>query len=121
MPKDGPSAGISLLTAVSSALTGMPVRPALAMTGEITLRGRVLAIGGLREKLLAAVRAGVTTVLLPERNRKDVAQVPKDILSELELIYVRDADEVLKNALMRPAEKHPLVIDKNRLSLGAPA
>ncbi len=101
VPKDGPSAGISLLTAVTSALTGIPVRARLAMTGEITLRGRVLPIGGLREKLLAAVRAGVKDVLIPEANRKDLEDVPKDILSALNIVYVKYADEVLSNALVR--------------------
>ena len=99
VPKDGPSAGISILTAVASALTGIPVRAGLAMTGEITLRGRVLPIGGLREKLLAAVRAGIKTVLLPEKNRKDLREVPEDILSALNIIMVSDADDVLKIAL----------------------
>ena len=101
VPKDGPSAGISLLTAVASALTGIPVRAKIAMTGEITLRGRVLPIGGLREKLLAAVRAGVTEVLIPEANRKDLEEVPKDILSALDIVFVKHADEVLANALVR--------------------
>ena len=86
VPADGPSAGISPMTAVASALTGIPVRARLAMTGEITLRGRVLAIGGLREKLLAAARAGITTVLLPEQNRKDIAEVPKDIIDALQIV-----------------------------------
>ena len=101
VPKDGPSAGIALLTAVTSALTGIPVKAALAMTGEITLRGRVLPIGGLREKLLAAVRAKITDVILPEDNRKDVEEVPADIVSKLKIRYVRSADEVLRFALTR--------------------
>uniref|UniRef100_A0A8C6DQT8 Lon proteolytic domain-containing protein n=1 Tax=Moschus moschiferus TaxID=68415 RepID=A0A8C6DQT8_MOSMO len=105
IPKDGPSAGITLFTAVTSALTGIPVRAGLAMTGEITLRGRVLPIGGLREKLLAAVRAGIDTVIIPEKNRKDLRDVPTDILNALSIIYVENADEVLKNALIRLPEK----------------
>ena len=105
VPKDGPSAGIALLTAVTSALTGIPVKAALAMTGEITLRGRVLAIGGLREKLLAAVRAGVTCVLVPESNRKDVEEVPREITEKLTLHYVREAHEVLELALIRRPQK----------------
>lgn len=100
VPKDGPSAGIALLTAMASSLTGIPVRARLAMTGEITLRGRVLPIGGLREKLLAAVRAGVTDVIIPEANRKDVSEVPADITEKLRVTYVRSAGEVLKTALV---------------------
>ncbi len=99
VPKDGPSAGIAIMTAVASALTHIPVKASLAMTGEITLRGRVLPIGGLREKLLAAVRAGITTVILPERNRKDIEEVPADIVGKLNIIYAKTADEVLRNAL----------------------
>ena len=105
VPKDGPSAGIAMLTALASALTGIPVRARIAMTGEITLRGRVLPIGGLREKLLAAVRAGVTDVLLPEANRKDLEDVPEVILEKLRIVHVRTAGEVLKNALVRQPEK----------------
>lgn len=120
VPKDGPSAGISLLTAVASALTSIPVRPALAMTGEITLRGRVLPIGGLREKLLAAVRAGITTVLLPEKNRKDVQDVPKDILEALTIVFVNSADEVLSHALERMPDRR-LVLSAPQVPLGAPA
>ncbi|MBO6062022.1 MAG: endopeptidase La, partial [Clostridia bacterium] len=105
VPKDGPSAGTAILTAVTSALTGIPVRARLAMTGEITLRGRVLAIGGLREKLLAAVRAGVTEVLLPESNRRDLEDVPKEITEKLRLTFVRTAGEVLKNSLVTPPKR----------------
>lgn len=101
VPKDGPSAGITLLTAVTSALTGIPVRSKLAMTGEITLRGRVFPIGGLREKLLAAARAGIKDVLVPDANRKDIEEVPDDIKNMLDLVYVKTADEVLVNALTR--------------------
>ena len=99
VPKDGPSAGIALLTAVTSALTKIPVKERLAMTGEITLRGRVLPIGGLREKLLAALRAGVTVVLVPDSNRTDVDEVPRDITDKLRIVYVRTANEVLRCAL----------------------
>ena len=112
VPKDGPSAGIALFTAVTSALTGIPVRSRLAMTGEITLRGRVLAIGGLREKLLAAARAGVTEVLIPEANKKDLEEVPADILEKLNVIFVRQADEVLKRALVRmPSPPAPVSLE----------
>ena len=100
VPKDGPSAGVALLTAAASALSGRPVRARLAMTGEITLRGRVLPIGGLREKLLAAVRAGITDVLVPEANRKDIEDVPEDIVSKLVITYVKSADEVLSLSLL---------------------
>ena len=102
VPKDGPSAGIALMTALGSALSGAEVRPRLAMTGEITLRGRVLPIGGLREKLLAAVRAGVTTVLLPEKNREDLFDVPDEIKKALRIEFVSTADEVLRSALASP-------------------
>ncbi|MBO4880029.1 MAG: endopeptidase La, partial [Clostridia bacterium] len=120
VPKDGPSAGISLLTAVASALTGIPVRAGLAMTGEITLRGRVLPIGGLREKMLAAVRADIKTVLVPEKNRKDIMEVPKDITDELHIIYVKDVDEVLRNALVRMPQR-TMVLPNAPVSVGAPA
>lgn len=102
VPKDGPSAGIAMMTALASALSGAEVRPRLAMTGEITLRGRVLPIGGLREKLLAAVRAGVTTVLLPEKNREDLFDVPDEIKKALRIEFVSTADEVLRAALAAP-------------------
>ena len=102
VPKDGPSAGIALMTALASALSGAEVRPRLAMTGEITLRGRVLPIGGLREKLLAAVRAGVTTVLLPEKNREDLFDVPDEVKKALRIEFVSTADEVLRAALAAP-------------------
>lgn len=120
IPKDGPSAGITLFTAVTSALTGIPVRAGVAMTGEITLRGRVLPIGGLREKLLAAVRGGIETVLLPEKNRKDLRDVPEDILEAIEIVFVDTADEVLKNALERLPEKR-IVMPAAPVSSGAPA
>ena len=99
VPKDGPSAGIAMMTALASALSGLPVRAGVAMTGEITLRGRVLPIGGLREKLLAAVRAGITTVLLPGKNRESLNDVPKTVLDELDVVFVDDADAVLNAAL----------------------
>ena len=98
-PKDGPSAGIGMCTALVSALTKIPVRSAVAMTGEITLRGRVLAIGGLKEKLLAAHRAGVKTVIIPEENRKDLADIPKNVTGALEIHPVKWIDEVLALAL----------------------
>jgi ATP-dependent Lon protease len=101
IPKDGPSAGITMATALVSALTGIPVSRHVAMTGEITLRGRVLAIGGLKEKALAAHRAGIRKVLLPRDNEKDLNDIPKSVRKDLELISVENMDEVLKLALVR--------------------
>jgi ATP-dependent Lon protease len=101
-PKDGPSAGVGMLTSIVSVLTGIPVRRDVAMTGEMTLRGRVLPIGGLKEKLLAALRAGVTTVLIPQDNAKDLAEIPDNVKKGLKLVPVATADEVLKEALVRP-------------------
>ncbi len=102
VPKDGPSAGVGMVTSIVSTLTGIPVRKDLAMTGEVTLRGRVLAIGGLKEKLLAALRGGITTVLIPEENRKDLAEIPAKVLEALEIIPVSHVDEVLARALTEP-------------------
>jgi ATP-dependent Lon protease len=101
-PKDGPSAGIAMVTAIVSVLTGTPVRKDIAMTGEVTLRGRVLPIGGLKEKLLAALRGGVKTVLIPKENAKDLAEIPDNVKAFLEIIPVATVDEVLKNALTLP-------------------
>ena len=103
-PKDGPSAGIAMCTALVSTLTHIPVRSEVAMTGEITLRGRVLPIGGLKEKLLAAHRGGITTVIIPEENRKDLADIPDNITGSLEIIPVKWIDEVLNIALERPPQ-----------------
>ena len=101
-PKDGPSAGIAMCTALVSALTKVPVRSEVAMTGEITLRGRVLPIGGLKEKLLAAHRGGITTVIIPEENRKDLVDLPENITGSLDIHAVKWIDEVLDLALERP-------------------
>ena len=101
-PKDGPSAGVAMATAIVSVLTGVPIRKDIAMTGEITLRGRVLPIGGLKEKLLAALRGGVKTVLIPKDNEKDLADIPDNVRTGLEIIPVATVDEVLKLALTRP-------------------
>jgi ATP-dependent Lon protease len=101
-PKDGPSAGVAMATTIVSALTQNPVRKDIAMTGEITLRGRVLPIGGLKEKLLAALRGGITTVLIPKDNEKDLAEIPDNVKKGLTIIPVGDVDEVLKHALVRP-------------------
>jgi ATP-dependent Lon protease len=101
-PKDGPSAGIAMTTALVSALTRIPVRADVAMTGEITLRGKVTAIGGLKEKLLAALRGGISTVIIPEENRKDLADIPANVTEHLEIVPVKWIDEVLDLALERP-------------------
>src|SRR5690606_29804696 len=98
-PKDGPSAGITMATALTSAIADIPVRQDVAMTGEITLRGRVLPIGGLKEKLLAAKQAGVKVVCIPEKNKKDLAKIPDEIKAGLEIHPVAHAEEVLKLAL----------------------
>ena len=104
-PKDGPSAGVAMITAMVSVLTGIPVSKDVAMTGEITLRGRVLPIGGLKEKLLAALRAGVTTVLIPQENEKDLADIPDNVKGALKIIPVGTVDEVLKHALVSKPKK----------------
>ena len=100
-PKDGPSAGIAMTTALVSVFTGIPVRADVAMTGEITLRGEVLPIGGLKEKLLAAMRGGIKTVLIPEQNVKDLAEIPANVKNALEIVSVRWIDKVLDVALER--------------------
>ena len=106
VPKDGPSAGIGMVTSIVSSLSGIPVRADTAMTGEVTLRGRVLAIGGLKEKLLAALRGGITTVLIPEENEKDLVEIPANIKERLDIIPVSHVDEVLSRALSEPL--HPI-------------
>ncbi|APY12907.1 endopeptidase La [Brucella sp. 10RB9212] len=103
-PKDGPSAGIAMVTAIVSVLTGIPVRKDIAMTGEVTLRGRVLPIGGLKEKLLAALRGGIKKVLIPEENAKDLAEIPDNVKNNLEIVPVSRVGEVLKHALVRQPE-----------------
>ena len=102
VPKDGPSAGIALTTAIVSAFTKIPVRKEVAMTGEVTLRGRVLEIGGLKDKVLAAHRAGVKTVIAPENNRKDLEDIPDYVQKDLEFVFVKHMDDVLEVALTRP-------------------
>ncbi len=104
-PKDGPSAGITLATSITSALLGIPVRNDVAMTGEISLRGRVLPIGGLREKLLAARRSGIKKVIMPRDNEKDLKEVPDEVLRDLELVFVEHVDEVLPQALAAAPEE----------------
>ncbi|MGC9346887.1 MAG: endopeptidase La [Anaerolineae bacterium] len=112
IPKDGPSAGITIATALFSAYTGYPIRRDVAMTGEVTLRGRVLPVGGLKEKLLAAHRAGVKQVLLPERNRKDLQEIPKEVRKSLDLVLVGTMGEVLEVALVREADSENAQGDK---------
>ena len=107
IPKDGPSAGITMATAIASAFSGIPTRRDLAMTGEITLRGRVLPIGGLKEKILAAKRAKLTTVILPRRNKKDLEEIPKHLLKGIQLAFVDTMDDVIKIALRRRGKTPP--------------
>jgi ATP-dependent Lon protease len=104
MPKDGPSAGVTMMTALVSLLTGIRVRHDVAMTGEITLRGRVLPVGGIKEKVLAAHRAGIKRVILPERNLADLEEVPAEVKNELEFVSVSKMDEVLEAALEEPTK-----------------
>jgi ATP-dependent Lon protease len=108
IPKDGPSAGITIATTICSALTRIPVRGDVAMTGEITLRGRVLPIGGLKEKLLAAHRHRIYIAILPKENEKDLPDIPENVRNDFELHFVETMDEVLKIALERPIEALPI-------------
>ena len=101
-PKDGPSAGVGMVTSIVSVLTGVAVRKDVAMTGEVTLRGRVLPIGGLKEKLLAALRGGITKVLVPKENEKDLTEIPDNVKRNLEIVPVTSVEEVLEHALLSP-------------------
>jgi ATP-dependent Lon protease len=112
-PKDGPSAGVGMCAALVSAITGIPVRADVAMTGEITLRGEILPIGGLKEKLLAAHRGGITKVLIPHDNEKDLVEIPKNIKDKLDIVPVRWIDEVLEFSLSHPAVPKPAKLDKD--------
>ena len=112
-PKDGPSAGIGMCTAMISALTGIAVRSSVAMTGEITLRGEVLPIGGLKEKLLAALRGGIETVIIPEENRKDLAEIPDKIVNNLKIKPVKWIDQVLEIAL----SEAPIPLDETEVAV----
>ncbi|MDQ2785807.1 MAG: endopeptidase La, partial [Chloroflexota bacterium] len=111
VPKDGPSAGITLATAITSLLTGVPVRDDLAMTGEITLRGQVLPIGGVKDKVLAARRAGLTTVILPKRNEGDLDDLPKDVRKAMHFVLAEHIDQVLQAALEKPLPDGALKTD----------
>ncbi|MGA0562267.1 endopeptidase La [Ancylobacter sp. VNQ12] len=117
-PKDGPSAGVAMATVLTSVLTGIPIRRDVAMTGEVTLRGRVLPIGGLKEKLLAALRAGIKKVLIPEENAKDLAEIPDNVKNALEIVPVSRMDEVLHHALVRQPE--PIVWEEKVVSTSTP-
>ena len=105
IPKDGPSAGIAISTALASAVSGKPIEKDLAMTGEVTLRGRVLTIGGLKEKVIAAFRDNIKTVLFPEGNKKDLQDIPEEIKKQIKLIPVKHMDEVLKYSLSKNIAK----------------
>jgi ATP-dependent Lon protease len=118
-PKDGPSAGIAMATAIVSVLTGIPVNRNVAMTGEVTLRGRVLPIGGLKEKLLAALRSGIKTVLIPEENTRDLKEIPEIVTKGMEIIPVSRMDQVLKHALVR--QPVPIVWDEEAEEAAAAA
>jgi ATP-dependent Lon protease len=121
IPKDGPSAGIAMVTSIASAFTKRPVRGDLAMTGEITLRGRVLPIGGLKEKLLAAHRAGIKMVIVPKENEKDLVDIPSNVLKDLNVKLVERIDEVLEAAFVpRPGQDVPLEMKEELLTIEPP-
>jgi ATP-dependent Lon protease len=118
IPKDGPSAGITIATALVSALAKIPVRREVAMTGEITLRGKVLPIGGVKEKILAAHRIGITKIVLPRENEKDLADIPKNVLEAVSVDLVEHVDEVLKIALASPPAPRQQEVTEPAESLG---
>jgi ATP-dependent Lon protease len=111
VPKDGPSAGITMTAAIVSALSGRPVRSDVAMTGEVTLRGRVLAIGGVKQKSLAAHRAGIKTLILPAQNKKDLPEIPQDVRKGLRIVWVERVDEVLERVLLPVAVTLPVPVE----------
>jgi len=119
IPKDGPSAGITLATALASLLSGIPVRGDVAMTGEITLRGKVLPIGGVKEKVLAAYRYGTTTLILPRENERDLSEVPDDIRQQIQVRLVENMDQVLEIALTGPIPAVELRGDEGEADQGA--
>ena len=110
-PKDGPSAGITMLTSIASAFTQRKVKKQIAMTGEITLRGRVLAVGGIKEKILAAKRAGIKEIILCVDNQKDVEEIKKDYIKDLKFKYVEQMIDVVKLALLKEKVKHPIDVN----------
>jgi ATP-dependent Lon protease len=114
IPKDGPSAGIAITTSIVSAITKIPVKRMVAMTGEVTLRGRVLAIGGLKEKILAAHRGGIRTIIAPKENEKDLRDIPKEVLKDLKVILVDHVDQVLVNSLDIKNAKELFKINRER-------
>jgi len=118
-PKDGPSAGLAMVTSIVSVITGIPVRKDVAMTGEVTLRGNALPIGGLKEKLLAALRGGIKTVIIPQENAKDLVEIPDNVKQGMEIIPVSHVREVLKIALTRQPE--PIVWDEEAEEAAAAA
>ena len=120
IPKDGPSAGVTMVSALTSLVTGINVRNDIAMTGEITLRGNVLPVGGVKEKVLAALRAKVKEVILPERNKKDLYEVPQEVKDALTFHFVKRIDEVLDIALERPPERFPPKLAPATTSTEAP-
>ena len=104
-PKDGPSAGVTMCTAIISTLTGIPARKDVAMTGEITLRGKVLPVGGIREKVMAAHRAGIRKVLLPKDNEADINDIPEGVRNEMEFVLIKNVNDALKQVLVKDEEK----------------
>jgi ATP-dependent Lon protease len=118
VPKDGPSAGVAMFTAIASLFTNRPVRPDVAMTGEITLRGLVLPIGGLKEKSLAAMRAGISTVIIPKLNEKDLVDVPEEAKQKLKFVPVENVDEVLDAALEKDGAAEAAPAKKNNAGDG---
>jgi len=116
IPKDGPSAGVTIITALVSVLSGKPVRGDVAMTGEITLRGKVLRIGGLKSKILAAHMAGIKKIIVPEENKKDIQDIPKEIIEELEIIYVKDIKQVIENAIIGIVKKQNDLEEKEEVN-----
>jgi ATP-dependent Lon protease len=112
IPKDGPSAGVTLVTSLISALTKIPVNKDMAMTGEITLRGKVLPIGGLKEKTLAAIRAKIKTLIIPEQNKRDLMEIPRSVRRRIQFVLVKDIDEVVDLALLAPKSKAKKLLPK---------
>ncbi len=122
VPKDGPSAGDTITTAIASALTKIPVKRTVGMTGEVTLRGRVLEIGGVKEKVIAAHRAGLKTIILPKDNKKDLIDVPKEVIDDLKFVFVSHMDEVLNQALTKPifVDRPAEIVERQMLSMSPP-